>query len=242
FKAHRREPTRLSTLAETWGLSPTSSALQQTVGALKQFGLVDDEGAGFDRKVQISELGRRIIADQRPGVRQSSLKEAARNPVLIAEYLDRWLPTRPSDTHCTSELIFDRGFNLQAARLFLRVFDQTVEFAGFRGPEGERAGDDTPDSVSMLSDGPVMLHSASQGTPQHAPLPIASSSSPPWHAPLPVAFSSSPRADSTLAERLQVVSTGDHIRVTALLYNASEIEKLIRILRANQAILDEDLA
>src|SRR4051812_23980677 len=77
YSGHRREPTRLPALAQTWGYSASSSGLQQTVAAMKQFGLLEEEGSGPERKVRISELARRILADLRPGVREMGIREAA---------------------------------------------------------------------------------------------------------------------------------------------------------------------
>lgn len=127
--AHKRSPARPTTVADTWGYAPSSSGLQQTIAALKAFGLLEDIGKGSDRRVQLSDLAWRILHDTRPGAREQSIKEAALKPRLIAEYAQNWLPDRPSDNHCQSELHLDRGFTETAAKLFLRVFDETVKFA-----------------------------------------------------------------------------------------------------------------
>jgi hypothetical protein len=127
--AHKRNPARLITVAETWGYAPKSSGLQQTVSALKAFGLLDDTGVGDGRRVQISDLAWRILHDTRDGVKAQAVKEAALKPRLIAEYALLWLPARPSDGHCISELHLDRGFSADAARTFLKVFDETALFA-----------------------------------------------------------------------------------------------------------------
>jgi hypothetical protein len=127
--AHRRSATRPATLGETWGYAAASSGLAQTLAALKAFGLLEDIGRGADRRVQLTDLAWRILHDTRPGAREDAIREAALRPRLIAEYARVWLPARPDDHHCISELHLDRGFTEQAAALFLRVFDETVEFA-----------------------------------------------------------------------------------------------------------------
>jgi hypothetical protein len=127
--AHKRNQTRLITVGTTWGYGAKSSGLLQTVAALKAFGLVDDLGGGADRKLQVSDLGWRILQDARPGAREAAIREAAIKPRLIAEYLNHWLPVRPSDAHCLSELRLDRGFSDAAAQLFLKVFDETTSYA-----------------------------------------------------------------------------------------------------------------
>lgn len=129
---HKREPSRLPVVGATWGYAPKSSGLAQTVGALIQFGLLDDIGANIDRKIQLTDLARRIMFDTRPGVREQGLKDAALKPRIIAECFGKWGEDRPSDDHCVSELIFDRGFNDVGARLFLKNYDETVTFAGLK--------------------------------------------------------------------------------------------------------------
>src|SRR5262249_38291657 len=114
--AHKRSPARLSVVGETWGYAAKSSGLLQTVAALKAFGLMDDVGRGEDRRIQLSDLAWRIIHDTRPGAREQAIKDAALLPRLITEYAEHWLPDRPSDSHCLSELTLDRGFTPEAAK------------------------------------------------------------------------------------------------------------------------------
>ncbi len=86
---HKKEAARLVAIAPSWNYGNKSSGLIQTVAALKQYGLIEDLGSGEDRKVQVSDLTRRIIVDQRPGAREQALKEAARSPKLFAEYIEK---------------------------------------------------------------------------------------------------------------------------------------------------------
>ncbi|MCA1377645.1 MULTISPECIES: hypothetical protein [unclassified Bradyrhizobium] len=134
--AHRRNPARLTVVGETWGYGPSSSGLLQTVSALKAYGLIEDVGRGAERRIQLTDLAQRIIHDARPGAKEAALKEAALRPRLFAEYADKWLPERPSDGHCLSELRLDRGFTEAAAKTFLKSFDETVAFADLKGGDG----------------------------------------------------------------------------------------------------------
>lgn len=74
-------------------------------------------------------MAARILSDARPGAKEQAIREAALKPRLIAEYAPHWVPERPNDSHCISELHLDRGFTPDAAKLFLRVFDDTASFA-----------------------------------------------------------------------------------------------------------------
>lgn len=212
WEKHRREAARLVTVAPTWGYSHRSSGLLQTVGALKQYGLIEDSGSGDDRKIQLTDLARRIISDQRPGAKEAALKEAATKPRLFAEY-GKWIRDRPSEAHCLSELELDRGFNPEAARTFLRSFFDTVEFAGLNNvaiaPEGITLGGSEDDEITraVLDDitdqilGPI------------------------------------PRTQRPFNQRFKVEMTGDSLGVSAVLLSQDEVEKLIRILNANKELL-----
>jgi len=225
YEGHRKEATRLSILAATWNYSPASSGLQQTVGAMKQYGLLEDAGAGSDRKVQITDLARRILSDLRPGVKEQAIREAAIRPKLIAQYLPRWLPHRPSDAHCISELVFDRGFGEPAAKLFLKVFDETVSYAGLSNDDKDAPVEPGSDAVEGADDAGV---DAGGGSNQAAWKPLV---------PPPAIRNA---GALPLSERLQVVTTGNQLTISAALVNGREVDKLIRILQANKALLDDE--
>lgn len=130
FEQHyRRSPGRVANVLPIWNYTPKSSGGLQTIGALRQFGLLEDEGSGPDRKVKLTELAFRILKDERPGKREEAIREAALKPRAIAERLNTWGSPRPPDRECLSELELDLGFTPDAAPRFLRVYDDTVEYA-----------------------------------------------------------------------------------------------------------------
>lgn len=116
-----KESPRVITAGSAWGFQSKSSGLQQTVAALKQYGLLDDSGAKEDRRISLTPLALRILVDTRPGQREDALLESALKPRLFTEYRS-WAKHRPPDDHCLSELKLDRGFTDEAAKTFMRVF------------------------------------------------------------------------------------------------------------------------
>ena len=224
YDSHRREPARVISVAKTWGYGDKSSGLLQTVAALKQFALIEDLGSGPDRKIQITELARRALMDERPGAREAALKEAATNPRLIAEYLHKWVPVRPSDGHCISELELDRGFNAAGAKLFLKVFDETVSFANLASDDGMSSSLSTGsklDEVKMTSNISVQPAHAGEGLSF---------------------FSQIASAAAPLSQRMKIELTEGSLTVSAKLVSVPEIDKLIKILEANKVLLESDTA
>lgn len=161
--AHKRNPARIPVVGETWGYGSKSSGLIQTVAAMKAYGLMEDIGRGEDRRIQLSDLAWRILHDTREGAKAQAIREAALKPRLIAEYAPLWLPERPSDGHCLSELHLDRGFTPEAARLFLRVFDETAAFANL--VDLDKVSADLPEPVGESPMRPV------ETTPSQSPHP-----------------------------------------------------------------------
>lgn len=207
---HRKEGARVSTVADTWGYGVKSSGLQQTVGALKQYGLLDDAGSGDDRKVQLTDLGIRLIADNRPGARESALKEAAMRPRLFQEYR-RWIDDPPSEAHCLSELELDRGFNPLAARTFWKALMDTAAYAGLREDGGSSVD---PDEELVDEERPAASVAAEQ-----PPAPASSG--------------------EALPSRLKVEIGENVIMVSAVLRESADVEKLVRILNANKELLED---
>jgi len=142
FGKVKRHDARVADIAADWKLSPKSSSTDRTVAALEAFGLIDSAGSGETKKIKVSEAGLRILDDGRPGVREKLLAQAALRPRIIAEYAERWKGGRPDDTHALSQLKFEGGFTDEGARMFLRVFDETIRFTeGFQSDNMPDTGD-----------------------------------------------------------------------------------------------------
>jgi hypothetical protein len=227
FDSHRKEPTRIAALADTWGYSPSSSGLQQTIAAMKQFGLLEDTGSGPDRKLQISDLARTILADLRFGAKEAAIKEAAQNPKIFAEYLSKWVPNRPSDAHCVSELVFDRNFAEIGAKAFLKVFDDTVAYA--RLGDSDISDDVEPPAGDVTDEADEKPDANRNGQEQEDR----------WK-PLVTPAAIKNAGAIPLSERLQVVTTGNQLTISAALVSPKEVDKLIRILQANKELLDDN--
>ncbi len=146
----KRYDARIADIAKDWDLSPKSSSTDRNVAALQSFGLIEDSGNGENRKIKLSELGARILADHRPGVRESLLAEAALKPPIIADYYRKWVGGRPDEAHALSQLQFEGGFTVDGARLFLRVFDETIRFTGSSEHEKTTGIEENGDSVDEL--------------------------------------------------------------------------------------------
>lgn len=228
---YKREPARVIVVGSVWGLGAKSSGMQQTVAALKQYGLLDDSGSKEERKVSLTPLALRILIDTRPGQREDGLREAAIKPRLFSEY-QRWAAHRPPDDHVMSELRFDRGFTEEAAKTFIRVFFDTMDFAGV-------GNDYEPDAVEELTlaeptDAEV---EAAAARVDEASARMAAAVRNLQPVPPPASYRVPLSPNAPLAERIKIQLSVGVIEVSALVRTPAEADVLIQFIQANKALL-----
>lgn len=170
-------PIRVQSAVQAWGYNPKSSGGTQTIGALKGFGLIDDSGSGDERRVFLSELGKRLSRSPPAEVKISLLREAALKPKLIAEYWDVWGANRPPDNDCRWELVDTRGFTEDAAAKFLSVYDATLAFANVGHSLGSHPEDRAYDDAPSLNDAAVPQRSSIPSTDANSETTVEVSSS-----------------------------------------------------------------
>src|SRR4051794_18119731 len=80
YEEEKRGWAAVPVIAKHWEYSERSSALLQTIAALKSYGLMEEEGRGQERRLKLSELALRILLDQRPNSleRRDWMQRAAR--------------------------------------------------------------------------------------------------------------------------------------------------------------------
>lgn len=119
---------RLAQVAPHWNTTSTSGALARYAGAVQGYGLIESSGSGVNRKIRITESGRRILEDTRPGVAEQLRATAALKPKLFDELNRVWGRMRPADDIARSALQFDYSFTPVAAKRFLTVYDEAVGY------------------------------------------------------------------------------------------------------------------
>lgn len=127
----KRNSASISVVAQHWGMTPKSSSTLINIAALKAFGLISDSGLGEKRRVQVTDLARRILLDERPDSeeRADAIKVAALNPKMHRILWNKWGNEIPSDANMRQTLIFDYKFNPNTVGDFIRVYRATIRFA-----------------------------------------------------------------------------------------------------------------
>jgi hypothetical protein len=127
---HKRAPVPPDRIGAAWGMKPNSSQAQQTLAALKAFGLLETRRATDGRYVYISEDGRTYLRAQQDSIKSDVLRRAGLRPKQIAIHWKDWGDERPNDAHCQDDLVLKGGFSEDGAEKFLRVYDETIAYAG----------------------------------------------------------------------------------------------------------------
>jgi hypothetical protein len=131
FEAHhKRAPVAPDRLGPAWGMKTNTSQAQQTLAALRQYGLLETQRIATGRVVVISEEGRTYLRAQQESMKQAVIRRAALRPKQIEAYWRDWGSDRPKDAACLDALVLHGGFSSDGAEKFLRVYDETIAYAG----------------------------------------------------------------------------------------------------------------
>jgi hypothetical protein len=127
---------------KAWGYGGLNGASARVLGAVRQYGLLQDVG----KDVKVSERGLAILLD--PPASQEyrdALAAAAREPVIFAEILAEYPDSLPSEQGLIAYLVRRRGFTEDGARKLNTVLRDTLSLAGAvdaqHGEEPEPARD-----------------------------------------------------------------------------------------------------
>jgi len=132
----RQYLTPVSTIASHWGYSSLNGPALGAIAALKKYGLLDEEGAGEDRKAKLSRLADVILMNPDEAKRKDAIQEAALRPAIHEEMWEKYHNDLPSDRNLLWELTRDRGFTERGAGEFIRVYRSTIAFAQLEYPNG----------------------------------------------------------------------------------------------------------
>lgn len=137
----KRHPAPAKHSGKAWGMKGWTSQAQQTLAALKSFGLLEYSGSGDSLEASVSEDARTYLRAQQDSIKQEVLKRVALKPKNIAKYFALWGADRPPDEVCLDQLVLKAGFTDSAAKLFLQVYDSTIAYAKLSDSDKSAATD-----------------------------------------------------------------------------------------------------
>lgn len=125
-----RHPIPATKAGIAWDMKEASSQAAQTLAALKYFGLIDYQGAGPDRVAVLTDDARTYLRAQQDSVKKEVLRRVALKPKAISLKWESWGADRAPDPVCLDQLVLKDKFTQSAAETFLKVYDETVAYAG----------------------------------------------------------------------------------------------------------------
>jgi hypothetical protein len=146
-KYFTRHPASLSKAGLAWGFKENSDQALQVLSAMRYYGLIEYQGNPPARQAVISEQGRTYLRAQQDSIKQEVLRQAALRPRMIRKFWDLWGADRLPDPICKDDLVLHNGFSDRGAPLFLKIYDDTIAFAGLAHPDKV-----PPDSAEVIDD------------------------------------------------------------------------------------------
>jgi hypothetical protein len=137
YQQERRNAAHMDAILHHWGYAPKSGGGRVAFAALKKFGLLIEEGSGARRRGRLSDLGLRIIQDERPNSaeRYRAIQQAALMPPIHRELWEEYQGSLPSDENLRFMLLNERAFTEAGANDFIEQFRATIAFAGLDQPD-----------------------------------------------------------------------------------------------------------
>ena len=152
YAQDRMNAVPIAIAVKRWGFKEKSSGGLVAIAALKSFGLIKDSGSGKDRKLQLTEEARRILLDQREESpeRVAAIKQAALRPKIHTALWNKWGANVPPDDSFSHELIFERAFNENSVRDFIKEYKDTIRFAKLTESDTLSAGSEDMNQESDM--------------------------------------------------------------------------------------------
>jgi hypothetical protein len=157
YAFEKRQAAPVAVVTKHCGFDIKSGGGMRLISALKQFGLVIEQGVGEDRKVKLSDRALDILlapTDQSPH-RLEAIKTAAMSPKIHKMVWEEFKGELPSDATIKAYLIRDLEFNDAKVDAFIKEFRSTIEFANIKptdiiesAGEGEEENPDDEDQDS----------------------------------------------------------------------------------------------
>ncbi len=188
YHHEKRSSANVAVAVQHWGYSPSSSGGRQTLAALISYGLLEDKGSGDQRSVALTDLGLRILLDDRPDSieRADAIRRAALLPKIHSELFSKWPTELPSNPNLRHYLLIEKKFNENIVDDFISQLRTTADFARIYGPQAVSAAsspapiEEDEEQDAVLPETPIepVAPSRPSSGPERATIALASSVTP----------------------------------------------------------------
>ncbi len=145
-----RHPVPVTKAGLAWNMKEGSSQAYQTLAALKSFGFIDYSGIGPGRDATLTDDARTYLRAQQDEIKNGIIREAALKPKEIAKYWEVWLTDPPIEAVRLDQLILKANYTDEGAKTFLKVYDETIAYAGLT--QSDKPDEDDSDNIFRVGD------------------------------------------------------------------------------------------
>jgi hypothetical protein len=234
YNAERKTAAPVASAIEHLGYAESSSGGRQTISALLQFGLLEDQGRKDERLVKLTGIALdALLAEEGSEERKSALIECVKSPKIYRDIFAKWPDELPSDQTISYFLLRDKNFNPKAMQSFIKDLRASLIFVGVEHPrdlEGNGLAASDPNSQLTSSQSSIAQPRGMQLTPTAAP----SAADLVEHYRPQVTLNEKEWMKGSLSK-----STGFRILISGEI-DAKQIGRLIKLLEAQKAVLDDD--
>ena len=153
YEHEQKNKAHVSTIFSHWEYAAKSGRARLALASLKYYGLIEIEGSGDNRKVQLTDLALDILLDEREDSkeREEAIKRAALSPAINSELWKEYEGNLPSEKELEFSLKRERGFTERGVREFLAHFSKTLEHANLElSLDVPKAGEDISDKQEKV--------------------------------------------------------------------------------------------
>lgn len=153
YDHEQKNKAHVSTIFIHWDYAAKSGKARLALASLKYYGLIEIEGSGDNRKVQLTGLALDILLDEREDSkeREEAIKKAALFPAINSELWKKYEGNLPSEKELEFSLKREKGFTERGVREFLAHFFKTLEQANLESPSDvPQAGEDISDKEEKV--------------------------------------------------------------------------------------------
>lgn len=178
YDNEQKNKAYVSTIFSHWDYGEKSGRARLTLASLKYYGLIEIEGSGDNRKVQLTGLALDILLDEREDSkeREEAIKRAALSPTINSELWNKYEGSLPSEKELEFSLKREKGFTERGVREFLAHFFKTLKYANLESlsdvPNVEEDISDKEEKVQVKTEQQV----EQVGAMRNIQLPLASNS------------------------------------------------------------------
>jgi hypothetical protein len=176
YQSERRSAAPVAVVVQHCGMDIKNSSGLRLIAALKQYGLLIEEGSKEDREVRLSDRALDILFAESDdsSKRISAIKAAALAPPIHKKIWEKYNGEIPSTANLKSYLLRELDFNDAHVDRFIKTFLATIGFAKVAEPDTMDDEDDIPEE-----EGNDMEEVLERPRCQHAPPDIKKPSAPP---------------------------------------------------------------